>query len=87
VTAQIVPPAVEMPAVLLSRIARWIRTRRSRARFNELGASIPTQSSADCITIMSEFDFSAHTAAFSRGREADPAGAINADVFRGLQVD
>ena len=36
---------------------------------------------------MSEFEFLAHTAAFSRGREKDPVGAINADVFRGLQVD
>ena len=34
---------------------------------------------------MSEFEFLAHTAAFSRGREKDPVGAINADVFRGLR--
>ena len=52
-----------MPPTIMyrERIARWIRTRRSRARFNELGASVPTRSSADCITIMSEFEFSAHT--------------------------
>ena len=43
------------------RIARQIRTRLSRAQFNELEASTPTRSLADCITIMSEFEFSVHT--------------------------
>jgi hypothetical protein len=39
------------------RIARSIRTRHSRAQFNELEVSIPTRSLADCITVMSEFEF------------------------------
>src|SRR5207247_2635588 len=30
-------------------------------QFNELEVSIPTRSLADCITIMSEFEFSVHT--------------------------
>ena len=52
-----------MPPIIMyrERIARWIRTRLSRAQFNELEVSIPTRSLADCITIMSEFEFSVHT--------------------------
>ena len=45
----------------VSNRARRIRTRLSRAQFNELEVSIPTRSLADCITIMSEFEFSVHT--------------------------
>jgi hypothetical protein len=75
-----------MPPTIMyrERIARWIRTRRSRARFNELGASVPTRSSADCITIMSEFEFSAHTMVWNGiGSveiviEASPVAAFNA---------
>jgi hypothetical protein len=52
-----------MPPIIMyrERIARWIRTRHSRAQFNELEVSIPTRSLADCITIMSESEFSVHT--------------------------
>jgi len=52
-----------MPPIIMyrERIARMIRTRLSRAQFNELEVSIPTRSLADCITIMSEFEFSVHT--------------------------
>jgi hypothetical protein len=52
-----------MPPIIMyrERIARSIRTRLSRAQFNELEVSIPTRSLADCITIMSEFEFSVHT--------------------------
>src|SRR5215469_4659844 len=46
-------------------IARWRRTRLSRAQFNELEVSIPTRSLVDCITIMSEFEFSVHTTELS----------------------
>jgi hypothetical protein len=63
------------------RIARWIRTRRSRARFNELGASIPTQSSADCITTMPEFEFSAHTG--GRSEKCQVHCSLAADLHHG----
>ena len=45
------------------RCSANIATRLSRAQFNELEVSIPTRSLVDCITIMSEFEFSVHTAA------------------------
>ena len=44
------------------RCSANIATRLSRAQFNELEVSIPTRSLVDCITIMSEFEFSVHTA-------------------------
>jgi hypothetical protein len=39
-----------------------VRQQQSR-RVDELEASTPTRSLADCITIMSEFEFSVHTGA------------------------
>jgi len=47
------------------RCSANIATRLSRAQFNELEVSIPTRSLVDCITIMSEFEFSVHTTELS----------------------
>jgi hypothetical protein len=56
------------------RIARQIRTRLSRAQFNELEVSIPTRSLADRITIMSEFEFSVHTPAQATSHDVPENG-------------
>src|SRR6516225_2687579 len=49
------------------RCSANIATRLSRAQFNELEVSIPTRSLVDCITIMSEFEFSVHSGIFREG--------------------
>src|SRR6266581_765935 len=69
-----------MPPIIMyrERTARSIRTRLSRAQFNELEVSIPTRSLADCITIMSELEFSVHTA-FWRWKSRNRAGRPRID--------
>jgi len=52
------------------RCSANIATRLSRAQFNELEVSIPTRSLVDCITIMSEFEFSVHTGVYASVTQA-----------------